>query len=324
MTEQRKLAESAIAEAIDWQLRLQMATPSPELLAEFHAWRQANEEHAEAWRRLCEIDAPFAGLDRAGSQVLLHSYRPRKARPGMALALLLALGCGLFAVNRQIPLEALGADYATATGELRSVRLEDGTELVLGPRTLLDVDFDSQQRTLTLRHGSLAVRTAHGDSRRFVVRSEDGQMRPLGTYFSVLRDDSGTTLDVLRSAVAARGTAPAEVTIKEGQRLQLHDGQLLPVSASPSAADAWTRGMLLVRERPLGEVVAALADYKRGFISVDPSLAGLTVSGSFSLRDGDRTLAALANALPIRIERYGALWTRIVPRENAPQGGAEK
>ncbi|MNP00930.1 fec operon regulator FecR [compost metagenome] len=82
--------------------------------------------------------------------------------------------------------------------------------------------------------------------------------------------------------------------------------------------------MLLVRERPLSEVIAALADYKRGFISVDPSLAGLTVSGSFSLRDGDRTLVALANALPIRIERYGAFWTRIVPRENAPQGGAEK
>ncbi|MCY1483586.1 Protein FecR [compost metagenome] len=324
MTEQRRLAESAITQAIDWQLRLQAGMSSAETLAEFAAWRQASEEHGEAWRRLCELDAPFASLDDASSRILLNSYRPRRARTGAALALLLTLGCGLFAVNREIPLDALGADYATATGELRSLRLDDGTELLLGPRTLVDIESDDSSRTLTLRRGSLAIRTGHGDGRRLMVRSADGRMRPLGTYFSVVRDDAGTTLDVLRSAVAAQGASAQELVVREGQRLRLRDGQLQPLGASPPAADAWTRGMLLVNERPLGEVIAILSDYKRGFISLAPGLEDLAISGSFSLRDGDRTLAALANVLPIRIERYGDLWTRIVPQENVAAEKNEK
>ncbi|MNJ68666.1 fec operon regulator FecR [compost metagenome] len=84
--------------------------------------------------------------------------------------------------------------------------------------------------------------------------------------------------------------------------------------AAPYAADAWSRGMLVVDELPLGELIARLGEHRRGYLGLDPRLAQLRISGSFPLHDTDLALAALPPSLPVRIQRYTDWWVKVVPR----------
>ncbi|MCY1449086.1 Protein FecR [compost metagenome] len=160
------------------------------------------------------------------------------------------------------------------------------------------------------------METGHGDPRPFVVATEDGDLRPLGTRFLVRRETNGTRLTVLRSAVAAHPTrAEGERIIREGQQVLMHDYALEPSLVAPVAADAWSRGMLVVDEVRLGDLVERIGEYRAGYLGVDASIADLRISGSFPLRDSERALAALPPSLPVRIERYSDWFVRVVPKQ---------
>ena len=61
--------------------------------------------------------------------------------------------------------------------------------------------------------------------------------------------------------------------------------------------------MLVADNLPLQRLIDQLGEYRSGYLGLDPSLAGLRISGSFPLHDSDKALAALALSLPVRTER---------------------
>ena len=71
--------------------------------------------------------------------------------------------------------------------------------------------------------------------------------------------------------------------------------------------------MLVADNLRLADLLDALGEYRSGYLGLDPSLADLRISGSFPLHDSDKALAALPPSLPVRIERLGNWWTRVVP-----------
>ncbi|MNT38067.1 fec operon regulator FecR [compost metagenome] len=58
-----------------------------------------------------------------------------------------------------------------------------------------------------------------------------------------------------------------------------------------------------------------IGEYRTGYLGVDSSIADLHISGSFPLHDSERALAALPPSLPVRIERYGDWFVRVVPKD---------
>ena len=86
------------------------------------------------------------------------------------------------------------------------------------------------------------------------------------------------------------------------------------VEASPLNASAWTRGQLVAKRMRLGDLTAELARYRHGWLRCDPAIAQLEVSGVFQLDDIDRALSALSDSLPVRVERFTPLWTRVIAR----------
>ena len=207
------------------------------------------------------------------------------------------------------------ADARTDSGEQRELRLADRSLLRLNSRTAVDIDFAGAERRLFLRSGEILVETGHGDPRPFVVDTAQGRLRALGTRFLVRREGESTRLIVLHSAVAAdpAGAAPERV-IEAGQQALLHDGQLDHIGAAPPAADAWSRGMLVADNQRLGDLIATLGEYRSGYLSVDPRVADLRISGSFPLYDSERALAALPPSLPVELQRHTRWWVRVVPR----------
>jgi transmembrane sensor len=302
-------------EAIGWQLCLGSGEASEQDRLAFGAWLAAHPEHARVWQQLGELDQQLGAAAPAPARRALT--RPQRRIGGRALGLLLAVGLGLgLLANQQRPLGDYLADAYTGTGEVRELQLPDNTRVSLNSRSALDIQFTPDERRLYLRSGEILVETAHGDTRPFLVVTAQGSLRALGTRFLVRREGEATRLIVLQSAVAARPQAqPDERVIEAGRQVLMRRDRLGEGAPAPLGADAWSHGMLVADNERLADLLARLDDYHTGYLSVDPRIADLRISGSFPLRDSAQALAALPPSLPVRIERYTDWWIRVVPAE---------
>jgi transmembrane sensor len=194
--------------AIAWQLSLDSGDGSAVEQEEFAKWLASNEEHARAWRQLGMLDQRFSVASGPARAALLQSRegirkRVRKLGSGLA-SVVLVCGLVLFAGQRYVPLNYWLADQRTATGEQRTLKLADGTVINLNTHSAIDVRFDEKRRLIVLQEGEILIETGHNDARPFFVETREGSLRALGTRFIVKREDDGTRLSVLQSAVGAQ------------------------------------------------------------------------------------------------------------------------
>ncbi|TWC16427.1 FecR family protein [Pseudomonas sp. SJZ085] len=318
----KPVSVSVLDAAIAWQLSLDSGSDSAQEREAFARWHAADEEHARAWRQLSMLDQRFGVANGPARAALLQSrvsIRRRIRKVGSSLASIVAvIGLALFAGERYLPLGYWLADQRTATGEQRILRLADGTLINLNTHSALDVRFDDRQRRIVLQEGEILVETGHNDPRPFIVETREGSLRALGTRFLVKREDHGTHLSVLKSAVAAHPQATEqEQILHEGQQVLMHRDGLGPALALSPGADAWTRGMLVVDNARLEDLVQELGRYRRGYLGVEPKVADLRITGSFPLHDTDLALSALLPTLPVQIEHHTRWWVVVGPRGEA-------
>ncbi|WP_422421287.1 FecR domain-containing protein [Pseudomonas sp. GZD-222] len=304
--------------AIAWQLCLDSGSGSADERAEFARWHAASEEHARAWMQLGMLDQRFSAAAGPARQALLQSraglrQRIRKAGSGLASLVLVA---GLLSwVSTYQSLGYWLADQRTATGEQRTLRLTDGTLISLNTHSAVDIRFDEKERLIVLHEGEISIETGHKDDRPFVVATEDGRMRALGTRFLVKVEDQGTRLSVLQSAVAARPQDSGdEQILHEGQQVLMSHDRLGQIAGLNLGADAWTRGMLVVDNVRLGDLIDELGRYRSGHLGVAPEVAELRITGSFPLNDTNLALTSLLPTLPVQIEQHTPWWVTVVAR----------
>lgn len=264
------------------------------------------------------LDHRFSSTSLAARNALRNArsgvhQRVRKLGSGLA-SIALVCGLALFAGKNYLPLDYWMADQRTATGEQRQLQLADGTVINLNTHSAVDVQFDGDTRRIILQAGEIMVQTGHGDPRPFVVQTRDGTLRALGTRFMVKREDDGTRLSVLQSRVAAHPENSVEdVIFSAGQQVLMHRdhlGQMLTVTAG---ADAWTRGMLVLDNVRLADMVGELNRYHRGHLGVDPRVADLRITGSFPLDNLELALNALPPILPVKVKQLTPWWITVAP-----------
>jgi len=315
-------ADSANRAAVDWLLRLESAPAGSAPYQAFESWLLAHPEHVDAWQRVnAVLRTPLAALHEAERRspgqlkVASDSLRAlpcpsRRSALGGGLALLLGLGTAGIA-NRMMPLRELLADQRTATGERRTLILEDGSRLSLDARTAVDIQFDQHQRRVLLREGAVQVDVAHDPRRPFIVDSQDGTLRALGTRFMVRKDDAGSLASVQQHSVLLTNRSGRQQHIEEGQAYAFTERSIdLQTPSWRSRAD-WVEGRIDMRDEPLGQLIEALRPYRAGFLRISPQAARIRVYGVFPLDDSERTLRSLAETLPVEIATHGFCLTRI-------------
>ena len=151
--------------AIAWKLSLGDSSSTPDERNEFMRWHAASEEHARAWRQLGAMDQRVSAAAGPARQALLQSrasLRRRIGKVGGGLAGTFLLGALLaWGGAPSLAPSYWLADQRTATGELRTLRLEDGTLLSLNTHTAVDIDYAGAQRVIVLHQGEISVETGH-------------------------------------------------------------------------------------------------------------------------------------------------------------------
>jgi transmembrane sensor len=312
--------ETLVDEAAQWMALLQSGDVSLGERAAFDAWRTADPRHQQIIEQMggglkLLRNPSLSGLPRNS---LLHSLNAPSSRRRFISGSLSVLGVAVLAglLGRRYGWLPEAGELSTGTGERRDFTLQDGSALTLNARSRVVPLFDSTQRLLALRSGELLVNVAKDPSRPFVVETEHGRMRALGTKFLVQQGDDSTRLVMLHSQVEVLTAGGARQVVGAGESLTFNAAGVLSMERSRGYEGAWTQGRLEVRDRPLSEVIDSLRRYRRGILHVSPEVADLRLSGLYPLDDSDRTLQLLERSLPIRVTWHNPYWVSIAPRAN--------
>ncbi|WP_460114465.1 FecR domain-containing protein [Pseudomonas sp. H3_G03] len=310
-----KLSHASLEQAAQWYVRLQDHGSALEQLR-WQAWVAQNPEHLAAWQYVQRVSQRFAPLQEQaqGASRALRSSRRQTLKTLLVLCGGSALAWGSWR-NTALPRLVGGwsADYATTSGETRDTLLADGSHVWLNALSALDVRFDAAQRLLLLRFGEVLIDTAKDARRPFLVDTEHGRMQALGTRFSVLQGDDHTQLNVFEGRVQITTQDRHVRIIEAGQQASFTRDGFKPTATASQAREAWSRGVLLAANLPLGQLITELNRYRPGHLGCDPAVAQLPVMGSFPLKDSDHALHLLQAALPIRVDRPLPWWVSVGP-----------
>lgn len=315
-------------EAAEWALCLGEGELEAAEALEFQAWLQADPRHGATLRRMQGVISQVQALRQqrgpvgAGLRAAIPASAPRsgarRALLGLGLAAALLGALPMAGVSPQDWL----ADLHTAPAEWRSETLEDGSQLTLAGNSAVDVQFSTGERRIRLLRGQVLVDVSPDSARPFVVQTDEGSFKALGTRFVVSHAHARSELTMLESRVEARSAVSADQLVAgRGERVWVARDGLGPLPAiDPARVDqAWQHHQLVAEGVPLDQVLDALAQQRRGVLRFDrQAMQAIKVSAVLPLDDSERALRLLAEALPIRIGGSGRWWTTVepMPREN--------
>jgi transmembrane sensor len=175
--------------------------------------------------------------------------------------------------------------FASAVGSIDSLRLPDGTRVLLGPGSQLDLaaGYGGSARELTLI-GEARFDVVHDAARPFVVHTSAASFRDVGTVFSVHSDaGDGARIVVSEGAVEVQVGNTAVTTLSPGDRAAIAPGGALSVERAAATAEdvAWTKGRLTFRDAPVAQVAADLRRWYGLELRVDPALAAGRLTATF-------------------------------------------
>lgn len=319
-------------EAAEWFARMKDPGVPLDDRRRFVRWLKQSAVHVAEYLTVAGIDGDLrrarlaaALADESTSNVIelfAHggeraavSHRVPVSRWKVAAAI---TACGLavllFAVARSAWYER---SIGTQPGEWKTVTLADGSELQLGPNTLLQLDLGDARRSLVLARGEAYFKVAKDPARPFFVRANAFAIRAVGTEFAVSRRKSGLIVTVAEgsvrvapSATSARdgtGHIPLELSVLIAADQQLRIAGTWPVT--PSQVDvryelAWRDRQLMFRfGNTFADAVEEFNLRNRVQLRLDPSAAALPVRGSFDASDPVSFAQTMDGTAPISVER---------------------
>lgn len=289
-------------EAFDWLIRLNEDADAPQARAEFEAWLSQSPEHARVWDKTCLM---WTSMGEAAyferSRPSVRPIQRRSRRAGRMFAMAAGAAMSLCLVYLAVPMLQLRfeADYQTGTAETRTVTLEDGSSVALGPGSAIATDFSTGERNVRLLAGEAFFDVVHDVSRPFHVQSRDLDVRVLGTAFNVRVGDAGTEVGLERGSVEASGQVAnhnVDEVLKPGEIVTVdrETGQTTKEEMPLADIGAWRDGRLIAVDATIGSVIEQIRRYHPSWIAVpDNGLANRKVTGVYNLHDPDKALVAL-------------------------------
>lgn len=338
-------------EAAMWFARM-MRPDAAEHQDAFEAWLNADETHGEAYRRIERRYEASGIVMQSGSKgaSISPSWRRWIAPTGLAgvggglaaaAVMLLALSSAITVLLGPDAAHKYGPRPAASTarvddarsyrvdtpvGEIRTIKLADGSKVTLDSAAHLVVAFDGDERRISLARGRARFEVAH-DARPFVVNAGNGAITARGTVFDVdLNEPGRVEVVLLRGAI--------DVNVRDGaralpvRRLRPNEkavfgptGFVAETQPISLAIADWPDGLLDVDALPLPALLRETNRYATVPIMIGaPELESLKVSGRFRVDRPELLTQNLADLFDLSVDRSRA--DRISLRKKF--NGAEK
>ena len=299
--------------------RAEALTPSEEQLLAL--WLAVNDAHVRAFERAerawqvfadGEDDELLAAMrDHALAEGARRRWTDWRYGAAAAAALVLILVSSVLLFSRQAP--SPGADttvqYASAHGQVRAIRLADGSTMTLDSDSAASVRLGSEERAIRLQRGRALFEVAHDGSRPFEVTVGGRRVVATGTRFEVELTPAMLKVILLEGRVTVGpldGNAQP-VSLQPGQQFLERNGTAaIRTLEAGSASAGWQHGLIDFNDEPLGDAVAEVNRYSRDQLVIrDPAVAALRISGQFRAGEAERFARTVAEVHAVRLVRRG-------------------
>ncbi|MBF9239288.1 FecR domain-containing protein [Hymenobacter sp. BT683] len=216
----------------------------------------------------------------------------------------------LYSQRTAAPVEA-----ATNYGQTQTIRLPDGSEVILNGHSKLRYATqwaaDKPREVWLDGEGYFSVQH-QPNHQRFVVHTQAGfSVEVLGTKFTVNRRRDQARVVLLSGKVRVNFDNPAvaDVIMKPGELVETRDAQPAAVvhkTVRTAPYAAWKDARLVLDETTIAEMATRLQDtYGIEVVVESPELNQRKVTGTIAVRDLDVLLLALEEAFHLKATRAG-------------------
>jgi transmembrane sensor len=298
------------AMAVEWIRRKEFGDWTDATEHEFEAWLAQSVLHRVAYLRLDECWVRTERLAALRPPERHHAVPPR---PGRSWTIFLrvaaaALVIGALGVVGQTYLSRPSEEtYTTPIGGREILTLFDGSHVELNTDTVLRVVKD--RREAILIQGEAYFQIRHDANNPFVVTAASHRITDLGTNFSVR--DSTDKLEVVLLEGKARientdSSRTRRVAVLTPGDIAVATVDTLSVTKMPVQTltnnIGWRRGVVIFRHMALADAAAEFNRYNLKKLIVEPSVANVTIDGTFAT-DNLETFARIARiALGLHVE----------------------
>lgn len=286
-----------LEEASDWLLRLN---------SDAHT-----EADVDAWLRWCHADeqnlAAYEALQKDWQDLDALKQTPiEKPARRWNTAWAVAAGVAALALTFFIGRSLLQPPaVVTAAVSNRAATLPDGSKMILGAQSLVNLDFSGATRKLDLSSGEAYFKVKHDRLRPFVVQAGDVSVTAVGTAFDVRLQEDDIVVTVEEGIVEVAGDketwrAAAGYQVRYSNRRRTAS----IATVNPAVALAWRSGELAYVREPLGSVVEDLNRYSSQKVVIDdPSIAAMPFTGTAFAASLEDWLAGIEAAYPVDVHR---------------------
>ncbi|OAI10299.1 FecR domain-containing protein [Methylomonas methanica] len=308
-----------LAQAAEWFALFRSGQAQHSETAQWQAWLAEHPDHRAAWARVEFYIDRFKSLPPKAALAGLTAPDLQRRRAIKNLVLLGAVGLASWQFSRGRYWQEWTSDYPVAQGQIQTVTLADGSTVILDSGSALNVEFSMDLRRLQLVSGEIYIETAKDNAdwqRPFVVDTQDGRVRALGTRFSVSQQADHSQVAVFADSVEIQPSNPntPKQLLRAGQEARFVANQVEPIQQIKLDKPAWSQGVIVADNIPLSEFLLQLNRYRKGYVTCAPEIADMRIIGSFPLKDTDKILASLATNLPVKLTSPLPYWVKVLPR----------
>ncbi len=241
-----------------------------------------------------------------------------------AFAVVLVIGLMVFA-GTMAQRAWLEPTIQTQASEWRSLALDDGSFVSVGPRTELRDRFSERQRLLSLSRGEALFQVAKDPSRPFIVDAGLAVVRATGTRFAVSRRERDVivTVEEGRVLVSNGAAGSSAVALTAAEQVKVSDTWPPAIEHVDAARElAWSDRRLVFESDTVAAAAEEFNRRNRVQIIVDPAALGSEqVRGVFHADDPASFAEFIAVARKgIVVQRSGDV-IRLQPQSGQPQSG---
>lgn len=205
-----------------------------------------------------------------------------------------------------------GQVYETKVGEVRSVRLADGSRLVIDTATAVRIAFTSTTREVTLVRGRVRFDVARDAARPFIVSASGARITDRGTVFDV-ENYGVVNVRLISGAVdinlprATAGSNKPVVHLRPGQQFHF-DPAKAGASQAPQPVPIsdlqWVSGMKTFDDVPVADIIAEVNRYSTTkIVLADPTIGSRRVFLDLDIRDSSEVVENLAKYLGLKVDK---------------------
>jgi transmembrane sensor len=300
-----------------WIVRLRSGEVTQADLDALAQWRAESHEHRRAfaianaqWNQLREAAQNVATKPRhADRDGVSRSQVSRRALVGGAVAASIG-GAILLAARPPLDLwptfSELMADYRTEVGERRQIAFADTVSVEMNTRTSLAVDGRATEaRRVELIEGQIAVTAgAWGvkPSSSFVVVAGRGRARASHATFDLRYNGENVVVTCVAGEVNVECQASQE-TLHASQQISYGPRGFSDIAATDGhVIEAWRRGLLVIENQPLSQVIPEINRYRRGrIVLLNDEIGRLPLDATFRLDRIDEVVPKIVQLFNLRV-----------------------